>query len=142
VAQTIDRIECVSKTVIDLPRLLSPVLFTIASSYDVDPALQMPVLPGLARVAELVPLDPVSSEYRLPPIWLVRPRNRIADTLRRTFIWHCNSRNGCFGEPSTQRFHRRARNVVQCALPSFLAIARRDQGNHSPSTVDWLHRWV
>lgn len=99
VAQTHDEIECVNKTAIDLPRLLNPVLFTIARPYDVNPALQMPVLPGLAQVAELAALDPVSSEYRFPRTWLVRQRNRIADTLRRTFIWHRSSRNGCLGEP-------------------------------------------
>ena len=57
-------------------------LFTVAGPYDFDPALQMPVLPGLARAAELAALDPASSDYRFLRTWLVRQRNRVADTLR------------------------------------------------------------
>ena len=80
--QTEEEIAAVNQVGIDLSRLLNPVLFTIAGPYEFDPALQMPVLPGLARAAELATLDPASSEYRFLRTWLVRQRNRVADTLR------------------------------------------------------------
>ncbi len=77
-----DMIATVNRIGIDLSRLLNPVLFTIAGPYDFDPALQLPVLPGIARAAELATLDPSTSEYRFLRTWLVRQRNRVADTLR------------------------------------------------------------
>jgi len=82
VARTSAEIAAVNQTGIDLSRLLNPVLFTIAGPYEFDPALQLPILPGLARAAELATLDPASSEYRFLRTWLVRQRNRVADTLR------------------------------------------------------------
>jgi hypothetical protein len=63
-----------------LSQLLNPVLFTIAGPYEFDPALQMPVLPGLARTSELPTLT--GSEYEFLRAELVRQRNRIADTLQ------------------------------------------------------------
>ncbi len=81
-ARTEEEITAVNQVGIDLSRLLNPVLFTIAGPYEFDPALQMPVLPGLARAAELATLDLESSEYRFLRTWLVRQRNRVADTLR------------------------------------------------------------
>jgi N-acetylated-alpha-linked acidic dipeptidase len=63
-----------------LSRALNPVLFTIAGPYEFDPALQMPVLPGLARTSELPTL--AGSEYEFLKTELVRQRNRIADTLQ------------------------------------------------------------
>jgi len=64
-----------------LSRLLNPVLFTILGPYEFDPALQMPVLPGLARVAELPDLSG-GDAYEFLRTELVRQRNRIADTLQ------------------------------------------------------------
>ena len=81
-ARTPDEIEAVNRTAIELSRLLNPVLFTVAGPYDFDPALQTPVLPGLARAAELATLDPSASDCRFLRTWLVRQRNRVADTLR------------------------------------------------------------
>lgn len=63
-----------------LSRLLNPVLFTILGPYEFDPALQMPVLPGLARTSELSML--AGNDYEFLKTELVRQRNRIADTLQ------------------------------------------------------------
>ncbi len=65
-----------------ITRILNPVLFTINGPYEMDPALQMGVLPGLAPVQELSRLDPASSEYRFMRTKLVRQRNRVEDALR------------------------------------------------------------
>lgn len=63
-----------------LSRLLNPVLFSIAGPYEFDPALQMPVLPGLARTAELPSL--VGDDRGFLKTEMVRQRNRIADSLQ------------------------------------------------------------
>jgi len=64
-----------------LSRILNPALFTIAGAYEFDPALQLPVLPGLAPVQELATLDPASDDYRFLRTQLLRQRNRIEDAL-------------------------------------------------------------
>ncbi len=64
-----------------LTRLINPVLFTVNGPYDMDPALQMGVLPGLSGIQQLVNLDPESSDYRFLRTKLVRQRNRVEDTL-------------------------------------------------------------
>lgn len=64
-----------------LSRILNPALFTIAGAYEFDPALQLPVLPGLAPVQELATLDPESDDYRFLRTQLLRQRNRIEDAL-------------------------------------------------------------
>lgn len=64
-----------------LSRILNPALFTIAGPYEFDPALQLPVLPGLAPVQELATLDPESDDYRFLRTQLLRQRNRIEDAL-------------------------------------------------------------
>ncbi|MDI3341184.1 MAG: hypothetical protein QJR03_11710, partial [Sphaerobacter sp.] len=66
-----------------LSRIVNPALFTIAGDYEFDPALQLPVLPGLAPIRELATLDPDSDDYRFLRTQLLRQRNRIEDTLRR-----------------------------------------------------------
>jgi hypothetical protein len=74
-------IERVNRGYLKLSRLLNPALFTIAGPYEFDPALQMPVLPGLAGASELATLDPESDRYGFLKTQLVRQRNRIADNL-------------------------------------------------------------
>lgn len=66
-----------------IAQLVNPVLFTINGPYEMDPALQLPVLPGLAPVGELAKLDPVSGAYRFLRTKLVRQQNRVEDALRR-----------------------------------------------------------
>lgn len=63
-----------------LSRLLNPVLFSVAGPYEFDPALQMPVLPGLARTSELPSLT--GNDLGFLRTELVRQRNRIIDTLQ------------------------------------------------------------
>lgn len=65
-----------------ITRILNPVLFTVNGPYEMDPALQLPILPGLAPVRELVQLDPNSDQYRFLRTKLVRQRNRVEDALR------------------------------------------------------------
>jgi hypothetical protein len=65
-----------------LTRIVNPVLFTIAGPYEFDPALQLPVLPGLAPMRELAALDPASSEFRFLLTMLRRQRNRVEDAIR------------------------------------------------------------
>jgi N-acetylated-alpha-linked acidic dipeptidase len=64
-----------------LSRIVNPALFSVAGPYEMDPALQMPVLPGLAPAAQLAGLDEASDEYRFLRTELVRQRNRTNDAL-------------------------------------------------------------
>ncbi|HEX5163931.1 MAG TPA: M28 family peptidase [Thermomicrobiales bacterium] len=68
-------------TVLRVTRIVNPALFTIDGPYEMDPALQLPVLPGLASMRELATLDPASSEHRFLLTKLTRQRNRIQDAL-------------------------------------------------------------
>ena len=67
--------------VLRVTRIINPALFTVDGPYEMDPALQLPVLPGLAPMRELAALDPASSEHRFLLTKLVRQRNRIEDAL-------------------------------------------------------------
>jgi hypothetical protein len=64
-----------------LARIVNSALFTIDGPYEMDPALQLPVLPGLAPVRELAGLDPGTSEFQFLLTKLRRQRNRIEDAL-------------------------------------------------------------
>ena len=64
-----------------LTRIVNPVLFTVNGPYDMDPALQMGVLPGLSAIPQLASLDSESSDYRFLKTKLVRQRNRVEDAL-------------------------------------------------------------
>jgi len=46
-----------------------------------DPALQLPVLPGLAPMAALATLDPASSEFHFLLTSVRRQLNRVTDAL-------------------------------------------------------------
>ena len=72
-----------NRLMLSLSRLLIPALFTIDGPYEMDPALQLPVLPGLAPLRELAGLDPASSEARFLLTQLRRQHNRIHDALIR-----------------------------------------------------------
>ena len=62
-------------------RVVNPVLLTANGPYEMDPAVQLPALPGLAGIDELVSLDSESDDYRFLYTKLVRERNRIHDAL-------------------------------------------------------------
>ncbi|HUG61391.1 MAG TPA: M28 family peptidase [Methylomirabilota bacterium] len=64
-----------------LTRIVNPALFTINGPYEMDPALQLPVLPGLRQARELSGLDPKTDAYGFLRTELVRQRNRIHDAL-------------------------------------------------------------
>lgn len=64
-----------------ITRIVNPVLFTVYGPYEMDPALQLPVLPGLAPVSKLAGLDPTSDDYHFLRTALVRQRNRVVDAL-------------------------------------------------------------
>ncbi len=64
-----------------LSQILNPALFTIDGPYEFDPALQLPVLPGLAPLRQLAALDAISDEYQFLLTKLRRQRNRVADSL-------------------------------------------------------------
>lgn len=64
-----------------LSQIVNPALFTIEGPYEFDPALQLPVLPGLAPLKQLVTLEPNSDAYQFLLTKLRRQRNRIYDSL-------------------------------------------------------------
>jgi hypothetical protein len=64
-----------------LARIVNSALFTIEGPYEMDPALQLPVLPSLAPMRELAGLDPATSEFRFLLTKLRRQRNRVEDAL-------------------------------------------------------------
>ena len=66
-----------------ISQVVNPALFTIAGPYEFDPALQLPILPGLAPMERLSALHPESSEHRFLLTSLIRQRNRIGDALLR-----------------------------------------------------------
>jgi hypothetical protein len=76
-----DDVTRYNATVLRVTRIVNPALFTIDGPSEMDPALQLPVLPGLAPMRELATLDPVSSEHRFLLTKLARQRNRIQDAL-------------------------------------------------------------
>ncbi len=75
-----DQVDTFNRLHLRLSRLLNPVLFTIDGPYEFDPALQLPVLPGLARTAELPNLE--RNDYGFLKTELQRQKNRIMDTLQ------------------------------------------------------------
>ncbi|MER3399354.1 MAG: hypothetical protein C4316_12680 [Chloroflexota bacterium] len=77
------RVSRLNAGLMSLSRVVNPVLYTAAGDFDQDPALQLPMLPGLRRALELPELDPSGDEYRFLITRLVRERNRVNDCLRR-----------------------------------------------------------
>ncbi len=64
-----------------LARIVNSALYTIDGPYEMDPALQLPVLPGLAPIRELAALDPASDEFQFLLTRLRRQKNRMTDAL-------------------------------------------------------------
>jgi hypothetical protein len=79
--KTAARIARLNRGLMRLSRILNPVLYTVEGPYDHDPALQIPMLPGLQGVRALARLDPASDAYGFLRTRLVRERNRVADAL-------------------------------------------------------------
>lgn len=70
-----------NNAVVKVTRIVNPALFTVNGPYEMDPALQLPVLPGLAAAAELAQLDPNSDRYHFLKTQVRRQRNRVQDAL-------------------------------------------------------------
>jgi hypothetical protein len=64
-----------------LTRIVNPALFTIDGPYEFDPALQLPVLPGLAQMQDLAQMQPTTDEFEFLRTKLRRQRNRIEEAL-------------------------------------------------------------
>jgi hypothetical protein len=64
-----------------LARIVNSALYTIDGPYEMDPALQLPVLPGLSPLRELAGLDPVTDDFQFLLTRLRRQKNRITDAL-------------------------------------------------------------
>jgi hypothetical protein len=63
---------------------MNSVLYSVAGNYEQDSALQQPVLPSLSKLFSLGSMDSSSSDYHFLKTYLVRERNRLADTLDRS----------------------------------------------------------
>ncbi len=74
-------IESHNKALLAVTRIVNSALFTVDGPYEFDPALQLPILPGLAPMRELATLDPAGDEFRFLWTSLIRQRNRIHDAL-------------------------------------------------------------
>ncbi|MEZ4521673.1 MAG: M28 family peptidase [Thermomicrobiales bacterium] len=74
-------IETHNRALLKVTRIVNSALFTIDGPYEFDPALQLPVLPGLAPMRLLATMDPGSDDFRFLWTSLIRQRNRIQDTL-------------------------------------------------------------
>jgi hypothetical protein len=64
-----------------IARLVNPALFTIDGPFEMDPALQLPLLPGLAPMEALAALEPAGNDYRFLRTAQRRQKNRIEDAL-------------------------------------------------------------
>ena len=87
VRQRLARASAAQRAVCDagllrLCRRLNAALYTISGDYDHDPALQVPLLPGLSRATGLLTLESSSDAARFLMTRLVRERNRVVDALR------------------------------------------------------------
>lgn len=75
--------ETLNRGLIELGRIVNPVLYTATSDTDQDPALQLPMLPALQGARQLADLDPHSNAYGFLKTRLLRERNRVEDALQR-----------------------------------------------------------
>ncbi len=78
-----EKARVLNNGIMHLSRIINPILYTVAGDYEQDPALQVPMLPGLDAVRKLARLDPAGSDYRFLRTRLVRERNRTEDALYR-----------------------------------------------------------
>ncbi|MGI8858476.1 MAG: M28 family peptidase [Thermomicrobiales bacterium] len=79
-----DRAERINAALMAAAHALIPVNYTLAGPYEVDLALENPVLPGLAPVVVLAELDPKSNEVGFLRTRLVHERNHTLHALTTT----------------------------------------------------------
>jgi len=75
------RAERLNAAIMAVGRALIPVNYTLAGPFEVDLALENPILPGLAPVADLAAMDPASNDAGFLRTRLVRERNRVRHAL-------------------------------------------------------------
>jgi len=75
------RAERLNAAIMAVGRALIPVNYTLAGPFEVDLALENPILPGLAPVADLAAMDPASNDAGFLRTRLVRERNRVQHAL-------------------------------------------------------------
>ncbi len=84
------RAERLNAAIVAVGRALIPVNYTLAGPFEVDLALENPILPGLAPIANLAAMDPASNDAGFLRTRLVRERNRVQHALamaRREIAW-------------------------------------------------------
>lgn len=77
------RAETLNAGLLDLTRILNPVLYTEAGEFEQDPAIQLPMLPGLRRARNLPDHEPGTKERLFLETALMRQRNRVNHALLR-----------------------------------------------------------
>ncbi len=73
--------ERLNAAIMAVGRALIPANYTLAGPFEVDLALENPILPGLAPVADLAAMDPASNDAGFLRTRLVRERNRVRHAL-------------------------------------------------------------
>lgn len=71
------RAERLNAAIMGVAHALIPVNYTKAGPYEIDLALENPILPGLAAVADLAGMDPAGNDAGFLRTHLVRERNRV-----------------------------------------------------------------
>ncbi|TMI99042.1 MAG: Zn-dependent exopeptidase M28 [Bacillati bacterium ANGP1] len=72
----------VNRTLMQLGRILIPVLYTRVGRFDHDAAMAIPALPPLLEAGQLADVDPESDEAKALRVAAVRGRNRLVQALR------------------------------------------------------------
>ncbi|MFX1535157.1 MAG: M28 family peptidase [Promethearchaeota archaeon] len=78
--------QVINFCLLQLSRILNPVLHTEFGKYDQDPAVMFRQIPLLQQVLELKTLNPSSSEFRFLKTHLIRQRNQVVHTLNTALI--------------------------------------------------------
>ena len=76
------RCDALNAGLLALTRILNPVLYTEIGDFDQDPAIQLPMLPGLRRAKNLPEHEPGTRERLFIATALMRQRNRVNDALQ------------------------------------------------------------
>ncbi|SDN24036.1 PA domain-containing protein [Paenibacillus sp. yr247] len=71
------RISQINRTIMDISRILVPINYVRGSRFDHDPAIDLPGIPKLAEIDQLVATDPESDQYRFIHMSLRRKCNEI-----------------------------------------------------------------
>ncbi len=75
-------VSAINRTLMQLGRILIPVLYTRSGRFDHDPATVIPELPPLLEASRLAEADPESDEAKALRVAAVRGRNRMVQALR------------------------------------------------------------